>query len=260
MSRHETPPLALGTVVRFARKGTRRRYVVASTDQFGLHTVVALSGAWRGSNSSGVAPADLAVDPDQTIRFEGKLEAQFRRNVAFALQLHKHAPWRETNDVIAAWERGERPALPVPERYRGPTQAPRAKRRRGPERTTVALGTAAPANSNLTLVSAGDTTMATRRPRLETVMLGAADRGNLEQWINGEYHHRWTTTADRDLVEKLITARVVTKSDIRKAVAAMRRARQEGNRRIREYGSIPRDNVALARLDEGIEDLAHYLR
>lgn len=259
MGRRETPPLALGTVVRFARKGTRRRYVVASTDQFGQHSVVALSGAWRGSNSSGVAPGDLVVDADQTIRFEGKLEAQFRRNVAFALQLHKHAPWRETNAVIAAWERGERPALPVPERYRWPTaQAPRVEHR-GRNLRIAALGRPSAANSNLSALQGGDT-MATKRPRTDTVTLGVADRGNLEQWINGEYHHRWTTTADRELVERLITARAVVKADIRKAVAAMRRARLEGNRRIREYGSIPRDNVALARLSEAIEDLAYYLR
>ena len=65
-----TDSIRLGSVVKI-RNG-RRRYLVINRNDFGQLDLMALSGAERGCQPSGVSRDDVQLDADQTRAFSGK--------------------------------------------------------------------------------------------------------------------------------------------------------------------------------------------
>lgn len=104
-------------VVRF-RVGGRRRYVVTAVEPGGRLSLVALSGAERGSRPTGVSPDELTHDEDQAADWAGRLASRLKaKHVEACARNSASLPWviREELDRILAemrtegfWHEGQR--------------------------------------------------------------------------------------------------------------------------------------------------------
>jgi hypothetical protein len=105
-----------GTVVRFAERGARRRYIVLTVHRYGgidcpafykLH-VLALSGGLKGCGSSDTFPEQVTPDVDQTVGFSGAIAHVLRARYRELVEFYRVAARKDATIVDVA------PALPSP--------------------------------------------------------------------------------------------------------------------------------------------------
>jgi hypothetical protein len=90
----------VGAVVRYITR--KRRYVVTGHDRSGASSLVALSGAVRGSAPSGVSHKSLVIDADQTVQFSGKLAGKLEARAAWEMGRQKWEALGKRHATVAA--------------------------------------------------------------------------------------------------------------------------------------------------------------